>query len=128
MSWASLTWPGKQASLSQAYLRSIAYASLAPTEISGFVRMKFGTWVKPCRVTGSAPMISMLRSLRISPMWRSDRESTLSLYAHHARRFQLSPLRGIGRCVGRPTEERRQHFLKAGDEVVRLAGSLGQVL
>ena len=36
MSSASVTWPGKQASLFHAYLSSIAYASLAPTEMSLF--------------------------------------------------------------------------------------------
>jgi hypothetical protein len=33
----------KQASLFHAYLRSMAYASFVPTEMSFFVRMKFGT-------------------------------------------------------------------------------------
>ena len=40
MSPARATWPGKQASLFHAYLSSIAYASLAPTEISLLVRIK----------------------------------------------------------------------------------------
>jgi hypothetical protein len=34
--------------------------SLAPTEMSFLVRMKFGTWVKPCRVTGSAQHVGGL--------------------------------------------------------------------
>ena len=61
---------GEARVVSQAYLSSIAYASLAPTEISSLVRMKFGTCVKPWRVARSAPTISMLRSLRMSPMCR----------------------------------------------------------
>src|SRR5262245_596367 len=49
ISSASFTWPGKQASSPHAYFSSIAYASLAPTEISLLAKIKFGTWVKPCR-------------------------------------------------------------------------------
>src|ERR1700735_3542730 len=62
--------------------------------------MKFGTCVKPCRVTGSAPMISMLRSFRMSPMWRSGRDSMPSLYAVANAQPALSPLRlpVLGRC------------------------------
>src|ERR1700683_431526 len=44
--------------------------------------MKFGTWVKPCRVARSAPTISMLRSfaLRMSPMCRLSEYSTIGVY------------------------------------------------
>src|SRR5438045_198099 len=44
-------------------------------------RRKFGTWVKPPRVAASAPLRMMLRSLRISPMWRSDWKSIRTIIA-----------------------------------------------
>jgi hypothetical protein len=43
---------------------------------------------------------------------------------HARRKAELS--RGVVE-VARPTKQRRQHFLQAGDEVIGLAGALGQV-
>ena len=41
----------------------MAWASFAPTEMVVLVRMKLGTCVKPCNVTGSPPTISMSRAV-----------------------------------------------------------------
>lgn len=89
ISSASVTWPGKHASLFHAYLSNIAYASFAPTEMLQFVRMKFGTWVKPWRVARSAPTISIFLSLRMSPMWRSCEKFMPVQYTLRATRYPL---------------------------------------
>src|SRR5438105_1946044 len=97
------------------------------------LRRKFGIWVKPFEVAASAPLRMMFRSLRMSPMWRSRRNSIPGHYsalAYTTRAYpllrQLPDVRVVVR-VCRPTEKRRQHFLQARDQVVGLSGALGEI-
>src|ERR1043166_178774 len=131
MSFASVTCPGKQASSPHAYFKSIAYASFAPTESSFFVRIKFGTWVKPYRVAGSAPIISMFRSLSMSPMRRGS--SMDALYRLVGRPTRLSTLRNSLRIFGLvgvvcgATQQWCQHLLEACNQVIGFPSALGEV-
>lgn len=75
------------------WLSSMAKVILSPALSLFDFRRKFGTWVKPCEVAASAPLRMMLRSLRMSPMCRSCRNSIPVHYSPPRRTPRSYPLR-----------------------------------